>query len=33
MSRNLVDEKYVSHGGIVPLKWMSPEVYSFNITM
>ena len=26
MSRNLIDEKYVSHGGIVPLKWMPPEV-------
>ena len=27
MSRNLVDEKYISHGGMVPLKWMSPEVW------
>ena len=26
MLRNLVDEKYTSRGGMVPVKWMSPEV-------
>lgn len=29
MSRNLLDEDYyISHGGIVPVKWTAPEVFS-----
>ena len=27
MSRNLLDETYyISHGGVVPIKWTAPEV-------
>ena len=31
MSRDLMDETYyVSHGGMIPVKWTAPEVTFYN---
>ena len=33
MSRDLADENYyVSHGGMIPVKWTAPEVYYVQLT-
>ena len=29
MSRDLEDDYYVTHGGVVPVKWTAPEVAKF----
>ena len=32
MSRDLMDENYyVSHGGLIPVKWTAPEVLHNNV--